>query len=640
MLQTLLIGARTRLRHSILPLAVVSAGLALPAQAATVATFTTAMETKVSQDDTLDQRVPRVGMSSSGGFVEVWHTEPANNAPSDMLFRIYDISGNPKTSATSVSPIVSANGSYDPDIAVAKDGSFVIAFSDSDDTTFGVYARRFDATGTALGDRFRVDQADANVTGVSGPAIAMAGDGSFVIAWTGVGLNGGASGIVARRFNADGSPKGDGFRVDSGLNDAQAGAAIASLSTGAFAIVWTSGDQNLPGSYLRTYDASGVAGAETNVGVLGSPHIVGTDLGSYVLAWADYVDPTGSVFAQRYSATGAASGAQVTVSQSQPDYDDIVSLSADHSGAFAVSWYDSGSSTGATTETAGIYLRGFDASNNPQIGETAVGDGNNSAVALDPNGDIVVAFDRYDYTSGLDRILFRGPTPVASTPGDIRFVTTAFSATEGGTNPDIKLVRENGNSGRVCVDIAYSGTATSGSDYTPLSTTPACWEDGVDGQIDLGPLAIIDDTIDEANETVKMTLSVTTGTATIGSSGGVATVTIIDNDPPPTLTLSRAKQTVTEGATGFVVLKLSEKSGKRITVKLTLGGTADAGTDYTAPPLTVVFPVGAVAKRVNFKTLVDSSKDGPETVTMTVGTPVNVTLGAAKTFTLTINNAP
>src|SRR5262249_3656033 len=84
-----------------------------------------------------------------------------------------------------------------------------------------------------------------------------------------------------------------------------------------------------------------------------------------------------------------------------------------------------------------------------------------------------------------------------------------------------------GTSGAVSVHYATSdGTATAGSDYTPVSGT-LTFADGEASKT--FTVAVLDDSLVEGNETVTLTLSNPTGGATLGSPASVV-FTIVDND--------------------------------------------------------------------------------------------------------------
>jgi hypothetical protein len=120
-----------------------------------------------------------------------------------------------------------------------------------------------------------------------------------------------------------------------------------------------------------------------------------------------------------------------------------------------------------------------------------------------------------------------------------------------------------------------------------------------------------------------------------------ATGTIIESDSPPTVQLSTAVQSVDENAGTFTItVTQSAVSGAATTIPFTLGGSAVPGTDYsgvTASPL--VIPAGQTTATITGTVVDDGFYGGPfnETLTVTLGTPTNATLGAVTTDTLTIN---
>ncbi len=111
--------------------------------------------------------------------------------------------------------------------------------------------------------------------------------------------------------------------------------------------------------------------------------------------------------------------------------------------------------------------------------------------------------------------------------------------------------------------------------------------DGADGEMGIKTfkVRITNDTLNEATETVKLTLA----DATNGASTSLpfqTTLRILDNDPAlPAVRISNA--VVTEGNGGFVnatfTVTLSGYTYETVTVNYaTANGTASAGTDYTA----------------------------------------------------------
>ena len=113
------------------------------------------------------------------------------------------------------------------------------------------------------------------------------------------------------------------------------------------------------------------------------------------------------------------------------------------------------------------------------------------------------------------------------TPGSLRFSAATYSVNEGGGSAVITVTRVGGSSGSVTVQYATrDGTATAGLDYTATSGT-LTFADGETSKTFSIP--IIDDTLIEPNETVRLRLFSPTGGATLGTQRE-AKLVIIDND--------------------------------------------------------------------------------------------------------------
>ncbi len=209
-------------------------------------------------------------------------------------------------------------------------------------------------------------------------------------------------------------------------------------------------------------------------------------------------------------------------------------------------------------------------------------------------------------------------------------------------------VNENGGTFTVTVNLSAAsgvattvpftigGTAASGVNYSGVTASPLVIPAGQTIGTITGTL--IDDGKFESTNT---TLSVTLGTPTNATLGAVTsdTVTIVQSDPEPTISLAAATQSVNEnGGTFTVTVNLSAASGVTTTVPFTLGGTAVSGVNYsgvTASPL--VIPAGMTSGTIT-GTLIDDGKFEPTntTLTVTLGTPTNATLGAVTSDTVTI----
>ena len=134
------------------------------------------------------------------------------------------------------------------------------------------------------------------------------------------------------------------------------------------------------------------------------------------------------------------------------------------------------------------------------------------------------------------------------------------------------------SSQNVTVDYAITGTATgSGTDYTLANGTLTISAGSTTGLITIA--GIIDDSLDEANETVIVTLS-NPSNSTLGTDK-VHTYTITDNDSAPTIEFNTTSSSGAESVSSKVItVDLSAASSQNVTVDYALTGTATGSGNY------------------------------------------------------------
>ena len=197
------------------------------------------------------------------------------------------------------------------------------------------------------------------------------------------------------------------------------------------------------------------------------------------------------------------------------------------------------------------------------------------------------------------------------------------------------------SSQNVTVDYAVTGTATgSGTDYTLANGTLTISAGATSGTITIA--SIVDDSLDEANETVIVTLS-SPSNATLGSDDA-HTYTITDNDNAPGVDFNTTSSSGAESTSSTALtVDLSAASSKNVTVDYAVTGTATgSGTDYTLANGTLTISAGATSGTITIGSIVDDSLDeANETVIVTLSNPSNATLGSddAHTYNITDNDS-
>jgi len=221
----------------------------------------------------------------------------------------------------------------------------------------------------------------------------------------------------------------------------------------------------------------------------------------------------------------------------------------------------------------------------------------------------------------------------------ISFFAATSSGSESATSPAITVNLSTASGRAVTVSYAAGagGTATGGgTDYTLATgtlTIPA-------GQTSMNvPISVVNDTIDEPNETVVINLT-SPGNATLVAPSS-HTYTINDDDPPPTINFQLASSAGAESATSvLLVVSLSSASSQTVQVGYSVtGGTATGGgTDFSGGSGTLSFSSGIQNQNVLLNVVNDNLNENDETVVVTLSSPVNGTLGAQTSHTYTIQD--
>jgi hypothetical protein len=299
------------------------------------------------------------------------------------------------------------NGQRQPSIAVAADGSFVIAWSSSyqeggPGVGAGIYAQRYDAAGAPRGTEFRVNVEPT--FSQETPAMACDRDGAFVAAWWDRGLAGPPNvpgrGIQARRFDASGSPLGGDFLVTA----TRAQPRVAMAANGRFVVAWyvvAGGGSDVA---AQPFDADGTPAGPAivvNTYTVGDqllPDVASDAAGNFVVVWEDRYPRDGSfagVFARRFDSSGHPVAAEFQVNTYTPGNQAAPTIAMAPAGEFVVAWRG----PGPASYHAAVLAQRFDRSGNP-VGAEFVANSTTSSdqfvgrggVAMDANGNFVVVW--------------------------------------------------------------------------------------------------------------------------------------------------------------------------------------------------------------------------------------------------------
>jgi hypothetical protein len=175
--------------------------------------YTCSSDFHVNTTTAHSQDSPDVAGNVLAPFVVAWNDRQDGKVRAQR----YDPFGNPLGGEFLVSGTTSPDfRAYNPSVAVAPGGEFMIVFRGSIDTNyeaFGVFGRRYNSAGTPLGPVFPVSIAPlSGLSGYRAQAVAADGAGNFVVGWTANSNSApGALHVFARRYAACGAnPDTDG----------------------------------------------------------------------------------------------------------------------------------------------------------------------------------------------------------------------------------------------------------------------------------------------------------------------------------------------------------------------------------------------------------------------------------------------
>jgi hypothetical protein len=348
---------------------------------------------------TIDAESPSVSSDPGGRFVVVW------SGNLDVFARRYDADAVPLGASFQVNTYTTARQLV-PRVAIDAAGGFLVVWQGDgeDGSGTGVFAQRYDASGTAQGGEFPVNTYTTGDQQV--PVVAAGAGGSFVVVWHSAGQDGDGKGVVGRRFDSSGTPLGPEFVVNGYTTGAQQYAAVASDGPGNFVVVWQSLDPGHAGVFGQRFDTAGATvGPEflvAQVATLTGPRVTADATGSFVVTWHDYDANDLGIFARRFDAAGTPQGAAFQVNTTVFGRQVAPVVAVGPGGGFVVLWESFQILPGAPGNEK-VLGQQYDAAGTmlgPEFEVNASApkedEGNASpAVASDAAGDFVVAWGFY-----------------------------------------------------------------------------------------------------------------------------------------------------------------------------------------------------------------------------------------------------
>jgi hypothetical protein len=238
---------------------------------------------------TNNQFASSVAKDGAGGFVAVWSDQNTG-----IRGRRYDADGTPIGGNFQVNTSTPVNTTY-PHVACDPSGNFVVVWTSVSGTGEDVAARRFDSNGTPLGNEFTVNTFTAGNQSPSGVAMSPKG---FVVSWGGEG-SGTPNGIFAKLYDAQGTAITFDLHIhtapltnpDPRLPD------VAMNAAGDFVVVWDDGDLSGYAVKGRRWTFVGIpAGGPFPISATSlhayDPRVTSDSAGNFLVTWTSEAIPT------------------------------------------------------------------------------------------------------------------------------------------------------------------------------------------------------------------------------------------------------------------------------------------------------------------------------------------------------------
>lgn len=368
------------------------------------------VETQINSHAAGNQSHAQIARDAAGDYVVVWQSFGQDGSGYGVFAQRFNAAGVAQGTEFRVNTYVTGNQS-NPSVAMDAVGDFVVAWQ-GEGQYFGqtrIYAQRYNAAGVAQGVEFDVSKPLTTAPATStAPSVAMDAEGDFVIAFQNVAAPDSAvSGntIFARRYSAGGSVLGNEFQVSQPSTRPTGNASATMDATGDFVIAWENYED---GTYTRVFaqrfDPLGNSeGPEIQpfspaTGAQGAPSVAMDAVGDFVLTWSagPALGLPNQIIAQRFDTTGAFQGGPIQVNTNTTDGPMSPSVAMDAQGEFVVTW----TGQGATLGSNNVFARVFSPAGNPESNEFQVNTNTSNTrshahMAIDAAGDFTVTWQSY-----------------------------------------------------------------------------------------------------------------------------------------------------------------------------------------------------------------------------------------------------
>jgi cysteine-rich repeat protein len=359
-------------------------------------------EFQVNTDTLGDQEHPSVAMWSDGGFAVIWVDRSRDGDGSGCFGQRHHADGRKNGTQFKVNAVVEGEQVW-PVVVTVHDGGLVVAWSSDHSGESDVYARRFDASGTALGSDFKVSSYEGEAEWFADMAIA--GTGVHVVVWASESMHDHDYDVHGQRFGATGTRLDDSFQVNVLEEESQMAPCVGMATDGRLVVAWTSRPSDYVNTsvHARLFDARGhpVTSDLTLESVSGappsSPALAVQPDGRFVLCWQEFGWETwpmeSDISCQQMGEDGSPASTAFCPHSNTGQMRFHPAVGVDGEGNFVVAWDREVDDEGETA----VFARLFDPEGSPRGPESRVNvyDADDSIlmdIAMTPDGRFVLVW--------------------------------------------------------------------------------------------------------------------------------------------------------------------------------------------------------------------------------------------------------
>uniref|UniRef100_UPI0039BC7043 DUF4347 domain-containing protein n=1 Tax=Nitrospira sp. BLG_1 TaxID=3395883 RepID=UPI0039BC7043 len=261
-----------------------------------------------------DQDSADIAMDAAGNFIVVWEGErTAGTSAYSIYGQRYNASGVAQGSEFLVNSVASSNDQR-ASVAMNDSGNFVVTWDSLSSGNADIQAQRFNSSGVAQGSMVSVTSSASYEQEMAN--VAMDGSGNFVVSWMSNGQDGSGWGVYARQYDSTGTAMMTESRVSTTTTGRQDYPGVA-YEDGKVVITWSgNGTGDTAGIFMQRYTATGGNAAPTitsNGGGVTASISVAENVTAVTTVTATDADVGATL---TYSISGGADAAKFTINSS------------------------------------------------------------------------------------------------------------------------------------------------------------------------------------------------------------------------------------------------------------------------------------------------------------------------------------